>query len=366
MKLFNPVFHWKYLESHDFRITSEDIQGTNCYLINPSGYKPNWISQDLIFRSSIWDNQGMPVSLSFKKFFNWGEATNLIPPPDSIKNLTIMEKLDGSTLIVSKYKGQMIFRTRGSFDVSGLDNRDEIELFIKTYPQVLSLEESDTWMHSYVFEWYSPRNKIVINYGNEPKWWLTNVIDHEDYTYWPQKELDVWAEHKGFDRPRTFKVNSLEDLMTFKPVLDEMFEGFCVYFNDDQDILKIKTTKYLAIHAFKSELSLEKMVDLYIIYGKPEYTEFLRLIESNFDYECMSYAMPMISKICDARKEVDKIIHHMKFFVENLIGLSRKDAAEDIKASYGATNKTAIAFNLLDGKEVTNKQFKILIAQFLR
>lgn len=367
MKTFNPVFNFKYLEGHKFHDQAKEIAGTWCYLITPDSFKTDWVEQDRIFRSSIWDEAGMPVSLSFKKFFNWGESP-LVPPPTTIKGLSIMEKIDGSTLIVSKYKGQLIVRTRGSFSYEHHENANEVSVWLESQPEIKNLEKSDTWMNSYIFEWYSPTHKIVIDYGDKPIFWLTNIIDHEDYSYWTQDELDAIADHHGLKRPNRYVANNIDYILSLGPIINDakLKEGFCVYFNNDQEILKVKHPKYLAIHAFKSELSLEKMVDLFLLYNKPTYGEFISLINSQFDYECATYATPMVSKICDAAKEINKIVAHMNVFVEELRGEERKYCAESIIGAYGNTIKTSIAFNILDRKAVSNMQYKKLIAQLLR
>jgi len=366
MKTFNPMFHRDYLESHGFKVKSEQLADSNIFLITPDLRKSGWTTQDLIFRSSIWDDQGLPVSLSFKKFFNWGENFQLVPPPTTVANLNVIEKLDGSTIIISKYKGELLVRTRGSFSYDHHENFKEVENFIAKNPQVTRFEDTPTWVNSYIFEWYSPTHKIVIDYGPLPIFWLTGVISHEDYSYMTQEALDIKAEWHSLKRPRRYTVNSIEDIIKLKPITDEMAEGFCVYFNGDQDILKVKSPKYLAVHAFKSELSIDKVVDLFMVYNKPGYHEFMQLVYNHFDYECCVYARPMISKICDAAKEVEAVITHMIKFVDNLKGETRKWAAAEIISSYGNTNKSGMAFTLLDDKPITPKQYKTLLEQMLR
>jgi hypothetical protein len=49
-----------------------------------------------------------------------------------------VEKLDGSTLIVSKYNGQYILRTRGTVDASKLANGFELELFKSTILNIVA------------------------------------------------------------------------------------------------------------------------------------------------------------------------------------------------------------------------------------
>ncbi len=78
----------------------------------------------------------------------------------------MVEKLDGSLLIVSKYNGQYILRTRGTVDASIMANGHELEIFKNTILSKLA-DNNDTWDYSVLFEWLSPINKIVLNYGDE-------------------------------------------------------------------------------------------------------------------------------------------------------------------------------------------------------
>ena len=114
------------------------IAGEKCFLVCPKDFGVQWNKDNLIFRSSIWNEQGEPVSLSFKKFFNWEEQKELVPFPSSTKNCSLIEKKDGSLLIISKYKNQIIHRTRGTFDASNLENGHEIEFLKQKYPKVFN------------------------------------------------------------------------------------------------------------------------------------------------------------------------------------------------------------------------------------
>ena len=110
------------------------IAGDECVLIIPNHIGVKWTKQNLMFRSSIWkinsEADWTPVSLSFKKFFNWDEQPDLDYTPFSLAangGCQILEKCDGSTLIVSKYKGELIIRTRGTADASFMENGHELE-----------------------------------------------------------------------------------------------------------------------------------------------------------------------------------------------------------------------------------------------
>ena len=337
------------------------------FLIQPQHIGCKWTQENKVFRSSLWNVNGKPVSLSFPKFVNWGEQPEIFPIPKSLKGCVAVEKIDGSTLIISKYKGKTILRTRGTFDAHGHDNGKELDLLFKRYPKIKEYldKESETMDHSILLEWVSPINRIILNYGEEPDWYLVGVVNHEDYSLVTQEDLDEIAKILEIKRPQTHTFESIEDLI--KNVEEwKGKEGVCLYSNNGQTIHKVKGLWYLQLHSLKSEISnIEKLVDVYLEWGMPVYEDFEKKIVEIFDYELFTQVRSDISKICDAYKEVTKIIEHMREFVSKLKGSSRKDQALSIIGSYGQTCKKAIAFNLLDGKELDKKSWKTLLMQAL-
>lgn len=350
------------IDKTKFRISESEIAGDKVFLINPEN-NVNWTRENIIFRSSIWNEQGESISLGFKKFFNWDEQVQQFPAPSSIKNLNIIEKIDGSCLIVSKYKEQLIIRTRGTFDARKLENGYEIDLFIKRYPKIFdnNLINAD---YSLLFEWISPTNQIVIQH-NEPDIILIGIVGHEKYEYVKQEGLNRIAATLNLKRPAIFNFNSFDEMFTTVQSLKNK-EGIVVYYNNDQEMKKLKSPLYLALHAFRFDMSINKMLDLFCEINYPSYNDFLVYIEKNFDWECAQFAIPFISKIEDAYSKVLEILEGMKKFIEPLKFVTRKEAAEKILSSYGNTNRASFCFTLLDGKELSNEQIKKLIYQNLK
>jgi len=346
-----------------FLVKTKEFFGESLTLI-VSGIGVEYTKDNLIFRSSVWNSKGEPVSLSFKKFFNWDERLDLAPIPD-IKNISLLEKLDGSTLIVSKYKGHLILRTRGSFDAREQANGFELDSFLKNYP-IDSLEEGNTWNNSYIFEWYSPHNKIVLDYGAEPLLWLTNIVCHNNYEYKTQAEVDTFAEKHGFKRPKRYTFKSIKEMLDTVKAL-EGIEGICCYYNNDQEIRKVKSAQYLSLHAFRSECNIKTILDLFVLLRYPSYSDLYKHIEKTFDFECAQMALPFIERVCNAWKEVQKELDDIRSFVSNLKGLTRKEAAEKIQGVYGRTTQAGIAFSFLSGKglEEIAKPIKTLLLQKL-
>ncbi len=391
-----------------FYIRPVQIGEEECFLVYPKSIGAKWDKSNLIYRSSIWGKNGEPVSLGFKKFFNLGEQPDLSFQPFSLNangGVDIVEKMDGSLLCCGIWKNNLIHRTRGNPDASSMNNGFEIPLLLQRYPKIVqylkqNCDKDGTCPFSLIFEWVSPNNTIVINYP-EANLFLIAKIRHEDYSLEPQKNLDILAQDLEVPRPRTFefktfeemfvainasdyldnkKYNSSKDMLEVaranKSELAQNFEGFCLYCNRGKAIVKCKGLWYLAKHRMKSDLcNLEHVIDLWSTLDYPDYSTFYNYICTTIDYEVAERAKGDISKICDAKKQVDKIVSHMHKFVEDLKPLNlkygfrdaRKHQAKKIFESYGKdSNRASFVFSILDGREIDRNGIKKLLFQAMK
>ena len=356
------------IDQTQFMVHQHMVAGEMMYLVQPQHIGCKWTQKNKIFRSSLWTCDGELVSAGFPKFTNWGENPDEFSVPETLKGTHITEKIDGSLLIVSQFKGHLILRTRGTVDASTLDNGDELKLFRDKFAEGLTHDTPDTWNVSILFEWVSPKNRIVLNYGEEPDWFMVGMVNHEDYSLHDQSSLDMWAKNHGFKRPTAYTFPKIEDLM--KDVeLWKGKEGVCVYSNNGQTIHKVKGAWYLALHRMKEALaSFDKVVDVWFEQGRPTYQEFEKFITEQFDWELWTQCRGDASRICDGYKEVQKIMSGMQKFVdEKLKPLpTRKDQAMLTLSSYGQTNRAAFIFKLLDGKPLLLDDEKKLLYQVLK
>jgi hypothetical protein len=364
------------IDKESFMVNKHFVGEHECFLVQPIHIGATWNKENLICRSSLWDNDGNPVSLSFKKFFNWDEKPDIFSAPSNLKNAKLMEKLDGSTLIFSRYKGQTIIRTRGTVDARKQANGHEIDYLLQKYPKFATmLEQADTYDQSFICEWLSPTNRIVLNYGDEPDMKLIAVINHVDYTLAPHSVLDVYAENWDLPRPRTFSYNSVEEMKSAVEVLKDQ-EGLCVYYGNGQQIRKVKAAQYLFLHRAKSEISsIEKVIDVYIDWFIPRHTlsheptgyvEFFEYLTEKFDFEIATMATGHASRICDAMKEVSKIMNALFEFASARMYIARNIAAKEILQAYGSTGRSAIIFKMLDRKTIGTDDYKKLLYQVLK
>ncbi len=350
------------IDREQFNVKESVIAGESCSLVFPKKIGAIWDRSNLILRSSIWNSEGELISAGYRKFFNWDEQPSLVKIPYETKKLKFLEKIDGSLLSVSKYKGQLIVRTRGTSDAEDLGTGGEIELFMSKYPLAFQFEE-ETAPYSRIFEWTTPNNRIVIDYGSDPELWLTGKIFHSDYSYEQQEILDKEAARLGVKRPKTYQFDTIDQMISTVEAFKNI-EGVCVYFNRGQDIRKVKGADYLMKHRFKSNATFDNTLALFVGFGRPSFKDFeFKLIEM-FDYECYSMVRGFASKICDSYREVQTIIASMERFVAEVRLLpSRKEQADKIIQSYGNTNRSGFVFGLLDNKPIDDDGIKKLIFQ---
>ena len=357
----------KDIDHESFMVHEHIISGEVVYLVQPKHIGAKWKNDNLHFRSSVWNYNGELISASFPKFFNWGEQPDISPVPNSLKNATVVEKLDGSTLAVSKYNGQYILRTRGTVDASTIANGFELELFKEKILSKLQ-DNNDTWNYSLLFEWLSPRNVIVLRYSDEPMWKLIGFIDHTDYSLATQDVLDLMAKKYDLLRPEIYTFTDITDMLQIVDKWQDR-EGVCLYSKNGQTIHKIKAAKYLLLHHLKSELSsLEKIMDVWLDQGMPDYNTFYNYIVTTFDFELAEQIKGTISRIADGKKEVNKIVDGMNSFVNNRLSSlpSRKEQAEQVLSSYSVTNRSAMVFKLLDNRPLGKEEYKKLLFQVLK
>ena len=360
----------KNIDEDNFIVREDKIAGETCYLVFPPHIGVKWNKNNLHFRSSIWNSEGELISASFKKFWNWGEQPDLAYTPFSTTangGISARTKEDGSTLIVSKYKGQLITRTRGTFCASALENGNEVQFLMDKYPKVFDLPEdkNGTCDYSLIFEWTTPNNVIVINYGEEPDIVLINKIYHNDYSLETQNSLDVLAQELGVKRPESHHYDSIAEMLEDVEQWEGR-EGICVYCKNDQEIRKIKGSWYLALHRMKSELgSYKRVLEVFLEMGMPDFNSFYSQLVEIYDYEIAEQARPHISIVCDAWKEVVDIEAGMRKFVERIKKLdTRKEQAQEIISSYGRANRSGFLFKILDGAEALEKDdYKKLLFQ---
>lgn len=341
--------------------------GIPAKLILPNHIGTKFSATNKIFRSSVWDLEGNGLSFSYKKFVNWGENPGAFPVPVSIDGHTAINKIDGSACIIDYVNGMISTRTRGTFSTATIENTTDFTYCLEKYPAVTEWLKANS-NYTLITEITTPNLRIVLRYGNEPELWLTGVVNKDDYTLVSQNRVDSLAKELGLKRPERYVFDNIPRMIADVSGWTDK-EGICLYSPDGQSIWKIKASDYLARHRLKEEFrNIENVVDFFIREGCPDFKEFNEKVVEVVDWETAQQIIGDISRICDAWREVEKIVAGMRVFVEfDLRPLStRKEQALKIMQSYGNTNRSQLLFKLLDSKKLDNDDRKKLLWQLLK
>lgn len=334
------------INTTNFKVKKQNLFGEDLFLTNPNlGVK--WNQTNLHCRSIIKNKDGKIVSCGFKKFFNFHECPD-IEPWNNSWTFNALDKRDGSLLIVSYYNGNVIARTRGTFDASTLDNGEEINFLKQKYPKLFECPKSREGF-SYLLEWETPTNRIVLEPPKEPTLTFLGCINHIDLKYATQRDCDFLADLLDIQRPKYYSFQNIEEALKDVKFWKEK-EGIVIYSPDGQTIKKIKTEQYLKAHYLMTQLNTKGIVKMMEIYGFPSREVFYQKIESEFDYEVVSYVKDKIDKIYLHKYEFDLAWIGAIDLAKKLNTIPRKKAAEHIKNKTQGWRRT-LAFLALDNQQ---------------
>lgn len=266
------------------------------------------------------DQTNKIIARPFKKFFNWGEKF-----AESIEfPVTVSEKLDGSLGILYSFKDKFSICTRGSFtSEQGIWATD---FLYRNYEDLLKTLNKD---YTYLFEIIYPDNRIVVDYGKDFEGlFLIAVIDKNT-----GKEPIFGKELKriGFPVINSFSdvvINDENELQSFvaealsNDTIGTKAEGV-VLRSSSGGRIKIKYSSYVAIHRFKSKLSL-----LSILKAKIDgsfASEFLEVVPDEVYNEVKELEL----KIESARSKLLDLATNIYLDAAGLAA-SRKDFAESV------------------------------------
>ncbi len=341
--------------------------GEDAIFIHPQNMGSKFTQENKYLRSIIVNKNGEVLSCSFPKFKNAYEDVENFPMPKSLENVKILTKIDGSTAIIDYVNEFMNVRTRGTTICDSLENREDFYYCLGKYPKIKEFMKGNSHL-TLIFEITTPNQKIIIDYGEEPDFTFIGAVDKNFLQLLSQYELDKISKKIKVKRPEYHSFGSIEDIFEFCET-NKNIEGFCIYFDNDQSIIKCKTKFYCTLHKLKSEISsFEKLVDFYVESGCMGYIDSYNLICDTIDFEIAEYVKGDLSNICDGMKEVKKIVDNMVDIVNNEISKlpTRKDQAQTIIQKWGNTNRASFAFLILDGKELEKDQIKKILYQVLK
>lgn len=208
-----------------------------------------WNKVTLSCRGLVTDDEGNVVARPFPKFFNIEEGKHT-----PTKDFSVYEKMDGSLGIGFKYKGELIFASRGSFTsdqcLKGIEILNEKVNETASQPLIDGI--------TYMFEIIYPENRIVVDYGDMEDVVMLGAINTET-----GKELAyefLWDTH-GFGWSIVSRYNGLTDFRKLKGMIDDNQEGFVVLFSNGHR-MKVKGEEYVRLHKIMTEVSTKSVWEM--------------------------------------------------------------------------------------------------------
>ena len=254
------LFLVKFLDSINY------IQKDNLLLVKyaKNNWDYDWNYLNSACRGKVLDLDTKEiVAYPLDKFFNLNETkeTSIERIEDMIKKhklITVMDKADGSTISITKYKDELIITTNGDWDNTQI-NMAKAMLNEKYNHFLNNLKDN----HTYIFELIHPNNKIVVSYGEERKLILLAVRDLKTESLLTYKECQEVAQELKLELIECFEFTSMKDFIHLSKTLTDNREGwvFRVVTDEEDIIFKLKLDEYCKLHK-----ALMQKVSPYVIY----------------------------------------------------------------------------------------------------
>ena len=227
-------------------------------------------ARGLILETGTW----RPVALAFKKFFNYGEPFAAKIDWNTAK---VTSKEDGSLIKVYFYNSWRV-ATNSTIDAEdamlGTDGYKNFrQLFdVAAKNSGLDFDRLDP-RYCYIFELCSKTNRVVVPYGDAELF----HIGTRNMTTLDEEEINI-----GIQKPRVYKLSSLEDCIAMAKTFDYTQEGFVVR-DQFYNRIKVKSLDYISKHRMVNNhnMTLERAIELI---RENEVDEFLTYFNNYKDY----------------------------------------------------------------------------------
>lgn len=272
-------------------------------------------------RGITFDKNGKIIGRPLHKFFNIGENKQLsLSDIDWNRAVALFDKLDGSMITAHRVEGQVAFKSKMSFisDVVVLVND-----YIKEHQNIINFCEEIVDEFTPIFEFTSPKNKIVLNYKetNLTLLHVRHIISGAYISLEDEGLKEIIKRHKiKVNEPLKFPKNNQGNL-NVKEVVKLLQndlkdkEGFVILF-ENGEMVKAKSTWYHQLHKASTFLRIRDIVALVL-------DNRIDDIKSN-----LSMNNSDISEIERIEKEVEERLFSMQNEVETIFNAYKNESKE--------------------------------------
>jgi RNA ligase len=264
-------------------------------------------------RGLIFDKDGKVLSRRFHKFFNAGEkpeTTNV----DLSQPHVVLDKRDGSMITPLVFNGTMVrWATKmGVTDIGEMAYRFANKR--NYYNFAIECHEAG-WTP--IFEYTSPKNRIVLPYKEEN---LVLLAMRHNITGEYASMVNLEADAKAHNIPLVDQFKG--DLKTIEDQSD--IEGVVIRFETGH-MVKVKTEWYCAIHMAKENILFEKNVIKLILEEKID--DVIPFLPEEDQTRIRNYSEVLLAS-------VDLVEYRIRTVLDDSYDMSRKDFAMKIAPTF--------------------------------
>jgi len=254
------------------------------------------------------------------KFYNVNQISSTkMEVLKSKKIKKISTKMDGSLLGFYQLPNDKLYpMTKGSFKNEVLD---QVDVYLSQNKNIIEFVKTMFEKKLYpLFEWVSPKNRIVLFYEDES---LTLLQVRDEFgNYIDLDEINDILKKYKIEKTKYWNKENLETLLSIRENIKD-FEGWVIEF-EDGDIVKLKTDEYFELHKTLSGLNTKSIFEIIINDDLDDYKD--KLTESGNMF--VPYKKSVILQM---EKNIQKHILSTINKIENIIleekTLSLKDFA---------------------------------------
>lgn len=331
---------------HGFR---HDRQG-NLTLVRPEASKTRWTSDELAFRSLVFDRDGKVASVGLPKFFEPHQQPGHVDDVEQAcadGDVPVAHvKLDGALIIRSVIRGKVHLRTRAALSLADLDvpvralAARSAALMDPTFAPTLSLQ----------LEFTSPAHRVVLAYP-EDALTVIGATDHRTLLALPWPAISALAADAELPLPESVDLRGAKvaDWLGQLGRLGDV-EGVVVRWQQGARMLRLKTDDYRIRHRLRFTYPPRRLAELQAKHGESGRV-LAKLAPDAADVDHLHARLRAIER-CES--EVEAEIAELRALAGRLRPLTRREQRE--RAGDLADPAPAVLAALLGGDGVRAEQ----------
>lgn len=252
-----------FIGKENIAVKTETVNGHNFTIVSYI-FNDNELWHDAInyeARGITFDSNGKIIMRPFEKFHNLnGHNTTQYKDLD-FTDSTFYNKKDGSMITGTIIDNQLFFKTKKSFysEVAQFCQRD----FGNDQRYIDLIKECQKADLTPIFEYTSPNNRIVIDYGNEPQLTLLAIRDNISGSYATKDMLKLYSTMWSIPLIELYDNMTIIDALNESKKIGQNVEGFVVELKSGQRV-KIKYDEYLAKHGTLERFNAKNIATMVI------------------------------------------------------------------------------------------------------